>query len=139
MLLRPATTDDVNAICSMRQAVLGWARRDGYVATAIADGHAVVAYEDGVLVAFRYQHPLTPDTLGDGLLLVPLALRGVGLGRAVVEAFERTAPPTWLMSVVLNTDLLAAKSPKGPATGSGWHVATSCSHPPGTRDCSSST
>lgn len=109
---------DVDDIVALRVAVLGWDPRAGYVAAAITDGHAVVARErhSRTLVGFRYQHALTGDTLGDGLMLVVPAWRRRGVGSALVEHFEATAPSCWALSVVVNTDLVAAASPKPPAT-----------------------
>lgn len=113
-----ATVADIRDICEMRRAVLGWPLRQRYVRQAVVHGHAVVARDgDGRLVAFRYQQRLAPDTLGDGLTLVVPEWRGLGVGRRVVEEFERAASPRWRLSVVVNTDLLAAAATKPPATG----------------------
>lgn len=116
--VRPATGGDVDAIAALRVSVLGWDRRDRYVRAAITHGHATVAHTSaGEPVGFRYQHALTPDTLGDGLLLVTPPWRGRGVGRALVTSFEATADVRWALSVVLNTDLLVAATDKPPATG----------------------
>lgn len=112
----PLTEGDASLVAHMRSHVLGWDRNIEYVARAIRDGHAVGAF-DGGLVAFRYQHRLAPDVLGDGLTLVHPAWRGRGIGRHLVHEFERTAPDHFHLSVVINTDLHASATPKPDSTG----------------------
>lgn len=115
--LRVLTAGDTSPVGHMRCDVLGWDRRPGYVRRALTAGHGVGAFDQGGLVGFRYQHALTPDVLGDGLILVHPRWRGRGVGRVLVEEFEHTAPASFHLSVVLNTDLLHSATTKQDATG----------------------
>jgi hypothetical protein len=53
-LIRTAVEDDIFDIASMREEVLGWPRREDYIASAVSTGHGVGAYAEGKLVGFRY-------------------------------------------------------------------------------------
>jgi len=126
---RTLTDADVLLIGHMREAVLGWDQRLDYVRQAVRSGHAVGTFSDGGLVGFRYQHALLPDVLGDGLILVHPAWRERGVGKQLVTEFERCAPERFRLSVVLNTDLLASRTPKADATrfwlSCGYELVTS--------------
>jgi len=110
--------------------VLGWDACPDYVRQAVAAGWSVGAFtRESRLVGFRYQHALTPDVLGDGLLLVHPAWRRQGIGTRLVTTFDQCAPDRFRMSLVLNTDLLASREAKEDATGfwvaQGYELAAS--------------
>jgi GNAT superfamily N-acetyltransferase len=80
-------------------------------------GHAVVGHtKAGELVAARVQHRITPDTLSDGLAIIAPGLRGLGLGRQLVEAFEAALPVGIALSVVM-TSTAARRGEHGDAVG----------------------
>src|SRR5690606_37916385 len=117
VFFRVAGIEDMAAFLILKGSVYVEPVRISGLGQGLADGHGVLGeLADGTPVAGRFQRPICPDLLGDGLMVVRPAYQGRGLGRACVEFWEETCPERFTGSIVANSDLYKSAR-KPPATG----------------------